>query len=1083
MRKFGLLGSSALRSAVFIGAAISIAAPSYAQTPTTQPGQLGDEEGVTEAEKPENLGQNEVELESGQDAPENPEQGGIVVTGSRIRSPNLTSSIPITSVGVQELTDQGSVSLGDALNDLPSLRSTFSQSNSTRFIGTAGLSLLDLRGLGTARTLVLVNGRRHVPAQPGSSNVDVNTIPTDLIERVDVVTGGNSAIYGSDAVAGVVNFVLKRDFEGIRVRAQGGISDRGDRGSYFTSLTAGRNFADNRGNVAVSLEYSRQEEVLFAQRDPELGTLRGTDGFIPTELTLGEPPEGNGIPDTTFLRNIKSNTNALGGLFQATCPAAPARGETQAAFQARRAAACTGTFLPGPLGGGEIGRTFVFDNAGNLGPNDCVFDFRPRTGTPSCVGGQGITGIETSQLFPELDRYAANLLASFEISPALRPFIEAKYVRVDSLQRGQPTFTGGTLSASFSINNPFLTPQARSFLQTALAPGTTTFLSRRFSTDIGARGEDHRRETYRIVAGIDGTFNDDWRYEVAFNYGRLDTFYETAGNVHLQRFGNAANALRNARGEIVCAINADTNPANDDPNCVPLNLFGSGRSSQAAIDYVTVTSFRNEEAEQYNAIGFVSGDTSQLFELPGGPVAFALGAEYRRETASSVFDPLVSNPVRQTFLNAIAPFNPPALEIKEAFGELNIPLLRDMPFFRELTIQAAGRVSDYNVGQTGTVFAYNVGGTWTPVRDIRFRAGYARSVRAPTLGNLFSSETQTFLIPTDPCDQRFINQNPNRVRNCAAAGVPTTEINPATGLRVPFTNQVVSSIAGANRGNPDLREETGKSLTVGFVAQPRVLPGFSLSVDYYDIEVENVIFALAGQTVINQCFDDPGGINNQFCAAVNRRTTGPFAGTFAGQFNKVVGGVTLEIPGPTSPSFFQQPFNFARLETSGIDVDAAYRTRLGGNVTLNLRGILSWVEKRNSFSVVTDPNFADRIKSELGDPEWSANFSANVDFGIFDVGYDLRWIGQQTIGAFEDQNSFQGRPPRNADAFPIVNYPSVFYHNFRLGFEPVERFKFYMGVDNAFDRLPPFGLAGTGAGSAIYEPVGRFFYAGAQVKF
>lgn len=984
---------------------------------------------------------------------------------------------------MQELTDQGSVSLGDALNDLPSLRSTFSQSNSTRFIGTAGLSLLDLRGLGTARTLVLVNGRRHVPAQPGTSNVDVNTIPTDLIERVDVVTGGNSAIYGSDAVAGVVNFVLKRNFEGIRVRGQGGISDRGDRGSYFTSLTAGRNFADGRGNFAVALEYARQEEVLFRQRDPELGTFRGTDAFFTTELTLGEPPQGNGIPDTTFLRNIKSNTNAQGGLFQATCPTAPARGETQARFQARRAAACTGTFLPGPLGGGEIGRTFVFDTDGNLFPNDCTFDFRPVTGSPSCIGGRGITGIETSQLFPELDRYAANLLASFEISPALRPFIEAKYVRVDSIQRSQPTFTGGTLSATFSINNPFLTDQARSFLLTALAPGATTFLARRFSTDIGARGEDHRRETYRIVGGIDGTFNEDWRYELALNYGRLYTYYQTAGNVHLQRFTNAANALRNAQGQIVCAINADANPANDDPNCVPLNLFGSNRSSQAAIDYVTVTSFRNEDAEQINAVGFVSGDSSQLFELPGGPVAFALGGEYRRETASSEYDPLVSNPVRQTFLNAIAPFNPPALEIKEAFAELSIPLLRDLPFFRELTLQAAGRVSDYNVGQTGTVFAYNAGGTWTPVRDIRFRAGYAQSVRAPTLGNLFSSETQTFLIPTDPCDQRFINQNPNRARNCAAAGVPTTEINPATGLPVPFTNQVVSSIAGANRGNPNLREETGKSLTVGFVAQPRVLPGFSLSVDYYDIEVENVIFSLAGQTVINQCYDDPGGINNQFCAAVNRRTSGPFAGTFTGQFNKVVGGVTLEIPGPTSPSFFQQPFNFARLETSGIDLDAAYRTRLGGNVALNLRAIVSWVERRNSYSVVTDPNFADRIKSELGDPEWSGNLSANLDFGLLDFGYDLRWIGQQTIGEYETQNSFQGRPPRNADAFPQVYYPDVFYHNFRLGFEPTEQFKFYAGVDNAFDRLPPFGLAGTGFGSAIYDPVGRFFYAGAQVKF
>jgi outer membrane receptor protein involved in Fe transport len=196
----------------------------------------------------------------------------------------------------------------------------------------------------------------------------------------------------------------------------------------------------------------------------------------------------------------------------------------------------------------------------------------------------------------------------------------------------------------------------------------------------------------------------------------------------------------------------------------------------------------------------------------------------------------------------------------------------------------------------------------------------------------------------------------------------------------------------------------------------------------------------------------------------------------------IQGGATVPLT-RTGPSFFSQPFNFARLETSGIDVEAAYRTRIGDNVTLNLRGIVSWVEKRNFFTDVTNPNFADRAKSELGDPEWSGNFNAGLDFGMFDVRYNLRWIGEQTVGLFEAQNSFQGRAPLNPDQFPFVYYNDVFYHDLRFGFEPQERFKFYVGVDNVLDRAPPFGIDATGAGGGIFENVGRFFYAGAEIKF
>ena len=1053
MRKTGLLGTSALRSAAFMGLALTLASPALAQE---------TQDSAIDADAPETLEQNEVDLESGQDA--NTATGeSIVVTGTRIRSPNLVSSVPITSLGIQDLTDTGDVSIGDQLNELPALRSTFSQSNSTRFIGTAGLNVLDLRGLGTARTLVLVNGRRHVTASPGDSSVDTNTIPTDLIERVDIVTGGNSAIYGSDAVAGVVNFVLKRDFDGFRLRGQGGISKRGDRGSYFVSGTAGHNFADNRGNIAVNLEYTEADALYFTDRDGDYGAFSGRNQFNLTENTVGEPATGNGTPDNTFLQGVKNVAISEGGAYVSACPAATA---TNAA---RRALNCTGLFAPS---GAQLGRAFVFARDGTLIQNNGTLDLRPFN-SGNNVGGLGSTLRLTGQLQPGVKRYMANMVGSFEVSEIFRPFIEAKYVRVDAIQEGQPTFFNNT----FSIDNPFLTDQARSVLTTSLAAGATTFTAQRFNVDFGGRGEEHRRETYRIVAGFDGNFNDDWRYEVAFNYGHLDTFYETKGNLLIDEYFNSIDAVRNSSNQIVCAINADADTTNDDPNCVAVNLFGFGapQTTPGALDYFGYTSSREEEADQYNATAFISGDLSQLFELPGGPIGFAVGAEYRRETAFSDFDDITQSGA--TFLNAIPTFDPPALEVKEAFGELRFPLLAGVPFAEELTIEAAGRVSDYNIGSTGTVFAYNIGGVYSPIQDVRFRAGYARSVRAPTQSDLFSSPSQTFLNGlVDPCGQQNINNNPNRVANCAAAGVPTTQT--FNGITEPFTNIPASGILGLNGSNPNLSEEKGTSYTIGGVVQPRFLPGFSLSVDYYNITIKDAIFSLLPQTIINQCYDAPGGIDNPFCQAITRNPNG----TFAGQSNVNHAGTQVEFP-RTGTSFLSGPFNFAKQRTAGVDLDAAYRTRLTDDITLNLRGLVSYLIKRNNFTDINIPTFINQQKLELGDPEWEGALSVGLDFGNWTFDYDMRYIGKQTIGTFEAQNSVQGRPPENPDQFPMIYYPDVFYHDFRLGIEAAEGFEFYMGVDNAFDRDPPFGTTGTAAGDAIFENVGRFFYAGAEVKF
>ena len=285
----------------FIGLAMLAVQPAFAQTSDDDKSAQSDDQGD----------QSDEAEEEGANAP-------ILVTGSRISRPTLDSAVPLTSVTVDDLTGTGEVSLGDALNDLPSLRSTFSAGNSSRFIGTAGLSLLDLRGLGTDRTLVLVNGRRHVTSTPGDNGFDVNTVPIDLVDRIDIVTGGNSAIYGSDAVASVVNFIMKRDFDGIKLQGQGGISSRGDRGTYFLSALAGTNFADGRGNITGSLEYTRQQPLLFNDRDKLTGAYSGRCQYNTSEITTGEPAAGDGIPDSTFFCGVKnasiSNAGTIGAL-------------------------------------------------------------------------------------------------------------------------------------------------------------------------------------------------------------------------------------------------------------------------------------------------------------------------------------------------------------------------------------------------------------------------------------------------------------------------------------------------------------------------------------------------------------------------------------------------------------------------------------------------------------------------------------------------------------------------------------------------------------------------------------------------
>ncbi|RMB55272.1 TonB-dependent receptor-like protein [Sphingomonas sp. PP-CE-3A-406] len=969
-------------------------------------------------------------------APEANAGGDIVVTGSRIARPTLDSPIPVTTVTQADLTRTGAVVIGDVLNDLPSLRSTYSQANSTQFIGTAGINLLDLRGLGPTRTLVLVNGRRHITGSVGDFLVDTNTIPTDLIDRVDIVTGGSSAVYGSDAMAGVVNFVLKRNFDGVSLNAQSGIADNGNRGTYRLSGTFGKNFAEGRGNIALGLEYNQADLLTYADRPELTGIYSGRNQI--TRVA----PNGAGVPERTFLKGLHSFGYDNGGNFIPY-------GDGNLLDCNSVAAACRANGAP---------RVFGFGTDGTLSEYNYGNDLRP-SGNNSNQNGSGPTLRDKGTLNPGLKRYVANLIGHFDVSEAFKPFFEAKFVRVDSYAQGTGTFNqGGTqgdgaegetyLASGIPVafDNAYLNPQAAATIRSLLPAGSEYFRVNRNNSDLGTRDEADRRDTYRIVVGAEGKFNDDWKYDVSVNYGEFRTKSKFYNNQFQSRFYNAIDAVRNGAGQIVCRINQATVV---DPSCAPLDILGEGRASQAALNYINTTSTSRGKATEFDVTANIVGDSSQLFELPGGPVRFAVGGEYRRETAFSAYDDTIKG--GDTFFNVIPDFRPPAFAVKEAYGELEVPLLKDISFAKELTVNGAGRVADYK-GSTGTVYAYNFGGIYAPINDIKFRVNYSRSVRAPTLNDLYASNSQDFPQLDDPCDVNFINTGRStRAANCAAAGVPAGFVNSTA--RAGST-EILSG------GNPNLQAEKSRSWTYGAIFQPSFLPGFALTVDYYDIKINKVIQSVDAQTILDACYDAPT-LGNTFCNLINpRQANGLFA----------------------RPALLQSTVNFAALKAKGIDFDASYNRRFGADTKATFRVIGNWVRDRTDFPYLNEPSRPDRVRGELGDPIWNVNASVDLTHKNFTLGYQVRYIGRQSITDWEAQHDTNGVPALNPTYADVVYHPKVIYHAVRASVDVDKRFTLYGGVDNLTDKKPPYGLLGNGDGDAIYDNIGRAMYIGASVK-
>jgi len=819
--------------------------------------------------------------------------GEILVTGSRV-SDGFQAPTPVTVITADELLARAPSSLSDALNQIPQFtNSDTTASNGVTTGSNSGASFLNLRGLGSNRTLTLLDGRRVAPST-GAGVTDVSILPEGLIQRVDVVTGGASAVYGSDAVAGVVNYILDTRFEGIKGLIQGGISDRGDAENVKAQLSVGTSLADDRLHVIASGEYYKHEGVEnYASRD-----------WFDSCARIANPA---GTPATMLACDVHSSGFTYGGLI----PSGPLRG-TQ--------------FLPG-----GVAAPFVY---GDL------------LTASSMVGGDGAGGENPDvgayfQPMTALERMTGFARVEYELTDNVSVFGQYLYGRSETNYVGTWPWQGNSSGFTIQIDNAYLPDSVR---QRMIDADVTTFPLNRYDYDFGPLLNTNVNTTHEFVAGLDADIGR-FRFEAYYEHGENRMVLTTLNNPIVNNEYNAVDAVVDPdTGDIVCRSTL-TQPGN---GCVPINLFGSGSPSPEALDYILGTTWQDLRVKQDVVEASIAGEA---FELWAGPVTVAAGGGYRRESASQEVDPISTS--YKHFTGGYFGF-PAALEgqlggfdrsnpgeisgsydLWELFGEIDLPLARDLPFAQELDLNAGVRLTDYST--SGSVTSWKVGMSYVPVDGIRFRAARSRDIRAANLNELYTDPRQGQSNLVDPFQPVG---SPNR-------SLPV---------------YVISS------GNLDLKPEKADTTTFGVVLQPAFFPGFGASVDYYDIELEDAISTLGAQVTIDQCF---GGAT-ELCSQLTRDQD----------------GLLLSVATPF--------LNIASLETSGIDFEANYRHALGTG-QLSLRLLANYVDKYVITNPGAQPIELSGQTGRTGIPDWQGSFSVQYDNGPLMIRVQERFINSGTL--------------------------------------------------------------------------------------
>jgi outer membrane receptor protein involved in Fe transport len=640
----------------------------------------------------------------------------VEVTGSRILREGAISPAPVTVITGDQLLNSGAVNIGEALNNLPALGNTFSTANSGRSIGTAGLNILDLRNMGTDRTLVLVDGKRHVSSSAGSQSVDTNTIPSSWVERVEIITGGASAVYGADAVTGVVNFILKDNIEGLEFNATRGFSDLSDYNNEKVSFSYGRNFDNGRGNAAFAIEYSGQASLNALDHPWTSTSFRSLSNSAQTD----ENKNSSDFPDKILTPNAGY---------------------------------------------------YAINNAGVYAlEGDYTNSFNPDSSARDLYIGNNVDGLQCAEcdyinlnqfveIQPEFERYNVNFKTNYDVTDDLNAYFDAKYVNSQGQSIGQPAFFFFDPENSIKIDNAYLDEDIKARME---EQGVDSIMINRMMTDLGRRTEDNTRETTRFVTGLRGTLLEDWDLDTSIVYGQTDIERENSANLIYANYFNALDAVEDADGNIVCRSEA----AQAD-GCVPVNIMGYGSPSQEAIDYINTVSTGESTIKQ--TVVSASVANGAIFELPAGYIGVAFGAEYRKEE-SETREP---DNVEGTFFNVLGE-DQGEFNVREVFFEASIPLLTDLPFVQDLVLDTAVRHADYST--IGDATSWKLGLDWAVNDELRIRLTQSAALRAPNISEVYGAASQTYYSIDDPCVADNLDDLQNgstRRANCAALGVAT----------------------------------------------------------------------------------------------------------------------------------------------------------------------------------------------------------------------------------------------------------------------------------------------------------------------
>jgi outer membrane receptor protein involved in Fe transport len=900
----------------------------------------------------------------------------IVVTGSRIARNTYNSPSPVAVIDAAQIEQSGTGNVYDLLNRSPQFGVGRGPASAGAYSVEAGAQFVNLRGLGLNRTLVLINGQRRVSGASSTSAVDLSSLPANVIDRLETVTGGAAAIYGADAVSGAVNVLLKENFDGIEFTTRQGLSSRGDAYSSSYGVLLGGNIGE-RGHVTVAASYNFDDDLYLRDRS-----------YTRKYPFLSANPANTGPNDGIFDNITYNNVRFV---------------ETP----------YTGHFIIN-------GVRYTYDN----GVRPIQNGSRPYAFPDDFfgIGGDGFDVSEFDGLRSQSKVFSTLAHLTYDVVEGVKLTTDLQFSQAKGFIVGQPQYGYGY---QIQRANPFIPADVAALMD---ANGLTTLSVSRGNRDHGASYRDVLRQTYTGVAKLDGDLTSTVKWSVFGQYGRFTNDDVFGNNQIVSRLNEALDVVAGPNGSMCASAAARA------AGCAPLNIFGDNVATPEALKYFHYNS-RTHTTNTQTMFGALLNGT--VFELPAGPLAFSVGAEYRRETTKVVADPLA---VRGELFDTLGANLSGKFNVKEVFGEVLVPLLREQPFAHSLEVDGAVRFSDYSsIGSTTT---WKAGLVYAPVRDIRFRVTRSRSVRAPNLSELFSPGNLSNQFYLDPCNNTQINATPNRAANCAALGVPAGFSDPLLAL----ARFVQTS------GNPDLGPEKSDSLTLGAVFQPTFLPGFSASVDYFDIKIKGAIDTISVDAILSGCVDGPAPVT-LLCDQIIRRA------------DSAISQVNL-----TS-------LNIGESRVRGIDFTADYRTDVGallGNpLVLGLSLFGSYYIRNEKTVDTTKPENVLKYAGSILSPRFRGTATATASAGPLNIAWTTRYISPSKV----DLNV--GKEFRDDNDLPRRIYNDIF-----ASYDVSKSFRLGAGVNNIFDVHPPAGPT-TFSGNfnaSLYDNIGTYFFMTASLK-